>query len=139
MIIIRDPVFSMVIDNRYRVGEKITNGGYGQVFKIFDVENNFFLFGEMICSCIQARSAAVYVFLAKPISNIVLMFKLLQNGLLSLYLEDKPTIDFKLRLTWFEQMLSALKYLKEKNLIHRDIKTQYILKKSFYASYSAIN
>ena len=40
MIIIRDPVFIMVIDNRYRVGEKITNGGYGQVFKIFDEENN---------------------------------------------------------------------------------------------------
>ena len=56
--------------------------------------------------------------------HFVLIFYIyIKNGLLSDYIDTKPSLDLKKRIDWFEQMLLALKCLYDQQLVHNAIRT----------------
>lgn len=132
----------MIIDNKYLIVNKLTKGGFGTVYKAQNILTEEYVIVKMepISNTLK-REAKIYKYLGKmegflelkwfgiyedPIGakqfHYLVLPLLSQTILESIKCIEESTKKEKLAKHYLHQMLTRIKQLHEKGLVHRDIK-----------------
>ena len=149
-----------IIDQRYRIKRKLTNGGMGMVFLAFDLHLNkdvvikvpVFKYSEQKHETLYRFNREILAHSTLEHPNIVpiidsgiyedrpfLVLQNIKNGTLRMLLDyakfrHEPCFNNNLKL-WLPQISSALDFIHSNNWVHRDVKPENILFDSNYNPY----
>ena len=132
----------MIIANKYKILEKIGKGGFGTIFKGENIRTKELVAIKMepinAETKMLKREAQIYQYLSKSegipeikwygiIDNYYYMVIPLLGVSFSNILANGKTFSLKEVFSIGKELIKRLKYIHEKGLIHRDIKTDNIL------------